>query len=61
MILGTVDDEVGSVLAPVLESELPVAGALDALQVAGGNDLVGIDIGLSEGNSAAGNGGDGIH
>src|SRR3954452_6308734 len=39
-----VDRQVEAVLAPLLEEELAVAGALDPLEVLGGDALVGVDV-----------------
>ena len=47
-----VEDE-GGVLAPVVEEELAEAAAFDPLEVLGGDDLVGIDVGAVEGQGLA--------
>jgi len=54
---------VGSVLdaAPVVEEEVAVAGALDALEELLGDDLIRIDVGTVERDSVAGEDVDGMH
>jgi hypothetical protein len=47
--------------APVVEKEVSIAGALDALEKLLGDDLVGIDVGAIEGNGMAGENVDGLH
>src|SRR6185436_1460208 len=55
-----VEDE-ARILAPRLEGKTTVAGALDALEVPSGNDLVGIDVRSVQRNRFAANGGHGPH
>ena len=54
---------VGAVLdaAPVVEEEVAVAGALDALEELLGDDLVGVDVGQRQGDGGGGEDVDGDH
>ena len=47
--------------APVVEEEVAVAGALDALEELLGDDLVGVDVGAVERDGVAGEDVDGMH
>ena len=67
---GVVEDErrvglagIGTVLeaASVVEEEVLVAGALDALEELLGDDLVGVDVGHRQGDGVAGEDVDGDH
>jgi hypothetical protein len=46
---------------PVIEEEVAVAGALDALEELLGDDLVGVDVGTVERDGLAGENVDGMH
>ena len=70
MVLGLVEDEVGVGLAgvgafldaaPVVEEELAVAGALDALEELLGDDLVRVDVGQRQRSGVRGEDVDGFH
>jgi hypothetical protein len=54
---------VGAVLnaAPVVEEEVAIAGALDALEELLGDDLIGVDVGAVERDGVAGEDVDGMH
>src|SRR5580698_11596503 len=63
LVLGPVEDEIAArldvigdveVVAPVVEEEVAVAGALDALEELFGDDLVGVDVGERHRNGGAG-------
>ena len=70
VVVGLVEDEVGMGLtgvgafldaAPVVEEEVPVAGALDAFEELLGDDLVGVDVGQGKRDGGGGEDVDRVH